>query len=185
MVEALRPDPAGDSHIQEHVVIVSDPEQVQPAFTGVLRWKIKYQGVAHPSLARLRFVQREPGDTFDLPKNASSIGDAWLGGAEPRVGQQSVGVVILSNASGYDYSDRAHPPNIGIAAVRIPHMDLDGIAERAAEAGIELAASLQTVSIVPYGLAIAAASTSNYYQTMLIEMLQKEADEMWPETEGS
>ena len=34
-------------------------------------------------------------------------------------------------------------------------------------------------------LAMAAASTSNYYQTMLIGMLQKEADEMWPETEGS
>ena len=34
-------------------------------------------------------------------------------------------------------------------------------------------------------LATAAASTSNYYQTMLIEMLQKQADEMWPETEGS
>ena len=34
-------------------------------------------------------------------------------------------------------------------------------------------------------LATAAASTSNYYQTMLIEMLQKEAEEMWPETEGS
>ena len=34
-------------------------------------------------------------------------------------------------------------------------------------------------------LATAAASTSNYYQSMLIEMLQKEAGEMWPETEGS
>ena len=34
-------------------------------------------------------------------------------------------------------------------------------------------------------LATAAASTSNYYQSMLIEMLQKETDEMWPETEGN
>ena len=34
-------------------------------------------------------------------------------------------------------------------------------------------------------LATAATSTSDYYQSMLIEMLQAEADGMWPETEGS
>lgn len=91
-----------------------------------------------------------PND-FGLPHNATNLDYSILGGAIPHDGEQLIGVRSFPNATGYDFSDRAHPPNIGIASVRLPVSDLDTIAERIQKSGIALASDVRIVDMKPYG----------------------------------
>ncbi len=62
-----------------------------------------------------------------------------------------MGVRSFPNATGYDFSDRVRPPNIGIASARLPVSDVDALAERIAASGVALAARRQIVDMAPYG----------------------------------
>ena len=91
-----------------------------------------------------------PND-FGLPHNARSIDYSVLGGARPHDGEQLLGVRSFPRATGFDFSERARPPNIGIASVRLPVSDIDALAERLSAADTELAAKRQIVEMTPYG----------------------------------
>ncbi len=91
-----------------------------------------------------------PND-FGLPHNSTGLDLSELGGARPFDGEQLLGVRAQLQATGYDFSDRAAPPNKGIAAIRLPVGDVDALADRIMEADIPLAAERQIVDLAPYG----------------------------------
>lgn len=91
-----------------------------------------------------------PND-FGLPHNARNLSYSVLGGAKPHDGEQLIGVRSFPNATGYDFSDRVRPPNIGIASVRLPVSDVNSVAKRIAKSNTDLAAQLQIVNMAPYG----------------------------------
>lgn len=106
---------------------------------------------------KLREIQRRGGEKeigvndFGLPHNAVGYDRTVIGGAKPHDREQLLGVRAFPDAEGFDYSERAGPPNIGIASVRFPVPDVDALAERIENAGHELAAERQVVDMAPYG----------------------------------
>lgn len=91
-----------------------------------------------------------PND-FGLPHNTRGIDYSVLGGAKPHDGEQLLGVRSFPRATGFDFSDRVRPPNIGIASIRLPVSDIDALADRLIAAGTEIAAKRQIVEMAPYG----------------------------------
>ena len=133
------------THVQNGYQITSDPEAWIEFFSDVVGFRTRIRLVRSPDA-----VEIGP-NAFGLPHNTSGLNDLAMGGAEPKPGRQFLGVIHFLKARGHDFSDRARPPNIGIAAIRFPFAGLEALEERSANAGISPAVPRQTVEMAPYG----------------------------------
>ncbi len=155
-------------------MVVSFQQRISPALSGwpefesATHIEVGYQIVTDFEAANdfwTRIVGlpgREPRDRrsgkavgendYGLPHNATGLDDSRQGGASPRKGgEQLVGLRRFVNATGYDFTERARPPNLGIMTLRMPFADIDPILERARQARIPVAAEPQIVDLAPYG----------------------------------
>lgn len=64
--------------------------------------------------------------------------------------RQLLGARVLFNSEGFDYSDRAHPPHLGIVIIRLRTNELESAVRRAAAVGIEPVVEHRPVFMPPY-----------------------------------
>ncbi len=140
------PEFDGATHIEVGYEMARDPAAWTAFYRDVVGFKVR-----ELSTRGGREGPIGPND-FGLPHNATGLDMSTLGGAKPDDGEQLIGVRSFTQATGYDFSDRAGPPNLGIASVRFPLTDVDALAERIEKAGIGFAAERQIVNLAPYGL---------------------------------
>lgn len=145
------PEFAGATHIEVGYQLVADLDAWYPFFAKVLGLE--------PRAARLRSSGKPVGpNDYGLPHNLVGVDDSKQGGVFPRKGgEQLIGARQFTNAKGYDFSERAAPPNLGIMSMRLPFADIDPILERASAAGIAPAAGPHMLEMAPYGMVKAAA----------------------------
>lgn len=140
------PEFSGATHIEVGYERASDPAKWSDFYKNVIGFKTRDLSTRGSN------ENKEVGpNDFGLPHNAVNLDFSVLGGAKPHDREQLLGVRSFPNAKGYDFSDRARPPNIGIASVRLPVSDLDIIVERLAKSGTDLASDLRIVDLKPYG----------------------------------
>jgi len=63
----------------------------------------------------------------------------------------SVEFLQVKGWEGEDFSDRAHPPNLGILMLRFPVSDIEGYARQIQSKGVNLHQPITTVKVAPYG----------------------------------
>ena len=139
------PEFEGATHIEVGYEIAKDPAAWTDFYRDVVGFKVRDLSTRGGKDGPIG-----PND-FGLPHNATGLDFSTLGGAKPHDGEQLLGVRTFTKATGYDFSERARPPHLGIASVRFPVTDVDALAERIAKAGIALAAERQIVNLPPYG----------------------------------
>lgn len=136
----------GASHIEVGYQIVTDIKAWNDFYTNVLGFF---------PLGGVREIQRdEPAgpNVYGLPHNAVGFTDGWQANVKFRqTHEQSLGARQFSNATGYDFSSHANPPNLGIMTVRIPVTDVLAIRERIVAAKAEMPSDVQIVRLAPYG----------------------------------
>lgn len=147
---------------------ISPPLSGWPEFTGAAHIETGYQIVSDFDKANafwkdiIGLTTREPRvrksdkpvgkNDYGLPHNLVGVEDSRQGGAYPRKGgEQLIGLRQFVSATGFDFSERARPPNLGIMTLRLPFADIDPILARARAAGMALAAEPQIVDMAPYG----------------------------------
>lgn len=136
----------GATHVEVGYEIANDPATWTSFYADVIGFKTRELSTRGDNQGN----EIGPND-FGLPHNASNLHYSILGGAKPHNGEQLIGVRSFPNATGYDFSERVRPPNIGIASVRLPVSDVDVIADRIAKSGVDIEAPLQIVNMAPYG----------------------------------
>ena len=148
------PDFEGATHVEVGYQIVSDFDAWNTFWSKVV-------GLATRE-PRLRKSDKPVGENdYGLPHNLVGVDDSRQGGAYPRKGgEQLLGARQFVNAKGYDFSERAKPPNLGIMTLRLPFADIDPVLERLRGAGVALAAEPQIVDLPPYGVVKLAAFRS-------------------------
>jgi predicted enzyme related to lactoylglutathione lyase len=169
-------DVRGKSQIMigpEYVVLsfqqrISPPLSGWPEFPGATHVEVGYQIVNDFDAAQkfwsevVGLTTREPRvrksdkpvgkNDYGLPHNVIGIEDSRQGGAYPRKGgEQLIGLRQFLTAAGYDFSELAKPPNLGIMTIRLPFKDIDPIVQRARAAKIAFGAEPQIVQMAPYG----------------------------------
>lgn len=109
-----------------------------------------------------------PND-FGLPHNATGYDATRIATLKLREGGEQVfGGREFPDATGYDFSDRAAPPNLGIAVVRFAVPDVDSLAARLQSRGFALQAEPRTMTLHPYGeVRLFAVRTPGSSQTWL------------------
>jgi len=142
------------THVEVGYQLVDDFDAWQEFWTGVMGLPAREP--------RLRKSGKPVGpNDYGLPHNATGLDDSRQGGVYPRKGgEQLLGGRQFLNATGYNFSERARPPNLGIMTLRLPFADIDPILERARAAGLALAAEPQIVDLAPYGAVRLAALRS-------------------------
>ena len=136
----------GATHIEVGYEIVTDPAEWTTFYNDVVGFWTRDLSTRGGNTDK----DIGPND-FGLPHNARGLDYSVLGGAKPHDGEQLMGVRSFPNTTGYDFSDRVRPPNIGIASARLPVNDIDALADRIVTSGVALAARRQIVDMAPYG----------------------------------
>ena len=139
------PEFTGATHVEVGYQIVNDFDKAQGFWKNIIGLTTREP--------RLRKSAKPVGkNDYGLPHNLIGVEDSRQGGAYPRKGgEQLIGLRQFVSATGYDFSERAKPPNLGIMTLRMPFADIDPILQRARAAGMPLAAEPQIVEIAPYG----------------------------------
>lgn len=63
----------------------------------------------------------------------------------------SVELIAFDGASGRDFSEHAHPPNLGIISLRFPVSGIQQLAERLAKRNVEIVSALRSMEFTPEG----------------------------------
>jgi hypothetical protein len=140
------PEFEGATHVEVGYQIVTDIKAWNDFWT-------KTVGLTARDLRTRKATKPIGVNDFRLPQNTKGLDDSTQGGAYPRKGgEQLIGARQFVNATGADYSDRAHPPNLGIVGMRLVMKDVDALAERVRKAKVEIAAPMRVYTLEPYGL---------------------------------
>ena len=137
---------AGASHIEVGYQIVSSLDDWLEFFGSTLGWPT--------SQVTERSSEKPIGPNhYGLPHNLSGVTDHLMGSvALPTGGKQSLVGRQHLNATGYDYQDRAGPPHLGIAAIRILVPSVLSVAQRLRDHQVPIAAEPQILRVPPYGV---------------------------------
>lgn len=141
------PEFQGATHIEVGYQLVEDLDAWADFHTRVL-------GFEAPRGIRTRGKADSPvgPNDFGLPHNAENLHlSRLMTVALRKEGEQVLGGRDFTNATGYDFADRARPPNLGIALIRLAVADLDGISQRLQAQGIQPLAARKVVEMPPYG----------------------------------
>ncbi len=139
------PEFTGAAHIETGYQIVTDFDKANDFWKNIIGLTTREP--------RLRQSDKPVGkNDYGLPHNLIGVEDSRQGGAYPRKGgEQLIGLRQFVSATGFDFTERARPPNLGIMTLRLPFADIDPILARARAARMTLAAEPQIVDMAPYG----------------------------------
>jgi hypothetical protein len=169
------PDFQGASHIEVGYQIVTDIKAWSDFYTNVLGFG------ALGGIRELKDDKPVGPNVYGLPHNAVGFTDGFQVNVKFRdKHEQSLGARQFTNATGYDFTSRANPPNLGIMTVRVPVSDVKALRERIVSAKIDMPSDLQIVRLAPYG-AVRALAVRSPGSGMWLELFQPGAE---PMTEG-
>lgn len=99
------------------------------------------------------YIDAGPVDTnFAMPDNLAPEIPRRTAILQQREGEDGrIELMEFVGLSGADFSNRARPPNLGIAGVRLPVADLDAVLARLESQGVTPAAGPVTWTLSPYG----------------------------------
>jgi hypothetical protein len=166
------PNFEGASHIEVGYQIVTDINAWNDFYTKVL-------GFASFGGVRETKSDKPIGpNVYGLPHNAVGLTDGWQANVKFRdKHEQSLGARQFTNATGYDFTARANPPNLGIMTVRVPVSDILAIRERILAAKGDMPSDVQIVRLAPYG-AVRALAVRSPGSGMWLELFQPGATPM-------
>lgn len=166
------PEFAGASHIEVGYQIVTDITAWHDFYTRVL-------GFAPLGGVRTLTDDKPIGpNVYGLPHNVVGLTDGWQANVKFRdAHEQSLGARQFKAATGYDFTARANPPNLGIMTVRIPVADLMAVHGRIVAAKADMPGALQIVRLAPYGT-VRALAVRSPGSGLWLELFQPGAEPM-------
>jgi catechol 2,3-dioxygenase-like lactoylglutathione lyase family enzyme len=123
-------------------VTVKDMAAAEAFFGGVLGFKASFTSDT---------VGNGGPNVMGLPWSLAAHSPIAVKGYSAPGGDAAVELISIPAAAGRDYSDAAHPPNLGIAALRIIVNDAKRLAHHFADRAVALACPLQAITVAPYG----------------------------------
>jgi hypothetical protein len=118
-------------------------------------------------------------NVYGLPHNAVGFTDGWQANVKFRdKHEQSLGARQFKSSTGYDFSARANPPNLGIMTVRIPMTNIVALRDKLMAAKANMAADLQIVRLAPYGTVRSLAVRSPGGSGLWLELFEPGAEPM-------
>jgi len=139
------------SHIFNATQMVSDYNGSFEFFTEKLGWYAAWE--ASPSWPE------DGSNNLGIPHNLIVDGTARQRAAgfkfSPQADGGGVEIFEYQGITGRDFSDRAHPPNLGVLAYRIHVADVRAYAKVIIARGVEIHRPLRTFELAPYGLVAA------------------------------
>jgi hypothetical protein len=160
------------SHIEVGYQIVTDIKAWNDFYTNVLGFA-SFGGVRE-----LKDSKPAGPNVYGLPHNAVGFTDGWQANVKFRdQHEQSLGARQFSNATGYDFTSRANPPNLGIMTVRVPVPDILAVRERIVAAKADMPSDVQIVRLAPYGH-VRALAVRSPGSGMWLELFQPSAEPM-------
>ncbi|HVY34413.1 MAG TPA: VOC family protein [Caulobacteraceae bacterium] len=109
------------------------------------------QTLAMPEASNSNTVGADGPNVLGLPWSLSRQTAVDIRGfAAGDAGEGAVELISIPEALGRDFAANAHPPNLGIVALRFQVDDIDGLARDLTARGAEVSA-VQSMAIAPYG----------------------------------
>lgn len=150
LIERVQPPLDGWPHLRElsrlfnATQVVADAESAKRFYVEKLGFKVYLEHTA---------ASEEPEqNVLGLPHNlATEIARIVYIVHPTGTNEGSVEILAFDGARGADFSDRAHPPNLGILTLRFPVSDMDGFAEHVASEEIEILIEPTAMNLAPYG----------------------------------
>ncbi len=135
------------SHVVNATQMVDDYDESVAFFSDVLGWYMRWEAAPQ--------WPEDGANNMSLPNNlllegkiteiaASFILDEGADGG-------SIEIFHFEGARGKDFSDRAHPPNLGVLMYRVHVPDLEAYAAKIAANGVEPLREITTLEVAPYG----------------------------------
>lgn len=126
-------------------LIVSDYDANEKFFIDVLGWKTRLSATS---------TTPPPGyNPAGIPLNLASTLPlrfaAFANSDTDRNG--SLQILKMEGLTGYDFSDRADPPNLGMLTTRIPVSDIEALAQRILKQGYPIHVPITALTLPPYG----------------------------------
>jgi catechol 2,3-dioxygenase-like lactoylglutathione lyase family enzyme len=135
------------SQIDNATQIVSDYDESFDFFVNKMGWHVRWE--ASPTWPE------DGANNMGLPNSLVQEGKVHERAASFMLDEDADGGRIeifgVDGIAGQDFSDRAHPPNLGILTYRVHVPDLEEYVNRIADNGVEPIRPLRTFEIAPYG----------------------------------
>ncbi|NKB45500.1 MAG: hypothetical protein GKS03_14610 [Alphaproteobacteria bacterium] len=136
------------SHVVNATQMVDDYEESLTFFRNKLGWHVRWEAAPE--------WPEDGANNMGLPNSlllsgavkelaASFIFDATADGG-------SIEIFKFDGVSGADFSDRAHPPNLGVLMYRVHVPNLDEYVARIVKNGVAIERSEKSVNVPPYGM---------------------------------
>ena len=166
------PNFEGASHIEVGYQIVTDINAWNEFYTKVLGFG------ALGGVRELKSTEPAGPNVYGLPHNVVGLTDGFQANIKFRdKHEQSLGARQFTNATGYDFTAKANPPNLGVMTVRIPVTDVMAVRERIVAAKGDMPSDVQIVRLAPYGT-VRALAVRSPGSGQWLELFQPDAEPM-------
>ena len=126
-------------------MVSKDFAPAEHLFADILGWKMHIGGDSK---------SQPPGDNpLGIPKNIAMSTSRKFGAYAPHPTDRNGSIQAMANIGldGRDFSDRAHAPNLGNLALRVPVPDMKAFAADFTKKGGVISAPVRTLDLPPYG----------------------------------
>ena len=135
------------SHVVNATQMVDDYEESMEFFRNRLGWHLRWE--ASPQWPE------DGSNNMSLPNSLLLEGKIRERAASflfsPEADGGSIEIFEFDGVSGHDFSDRAHPPNLGVLMYRVHVPDLAAYAGRLKAQGVAAVRPMTRLSVAPYG----------------------------------
>lgn len=154
------------TRLQTGYQVLADVESWRAFFSDVVGFDTNARNIE-------RGETRAGPNGFGLPHNATGLLDLVMGGARFSNSSQFLGFIHFTKATGFDYASRAHPPNLGIAVLRVEVADIHSLHARFEDEGIDVVVPLAEHRMAPYGTVKSATVIAPGGSAQWIEFIER------------
>ncbi len=135
------------SHVVNATQMVDDYDESLEFFRDKLGWHVRWEAAPE--------WPEDGSNNMSLPNNLLLEGKVKERAASfifaPDADGGSIEIFKFDGATGADFSDRAHPPNLGVLMYRVHVPDLDDYARRLKANGVPVVRPMTSMRLAPYG----------------------------------
>jgi predicted enzyme related to lactoylglutathione lyase len=135
------------SHVVNATQMVDDYAENLDFFNNKMGWHVRWE--AAPGWPE------DGSNNMSIPNNLLLEGKVTEKAAsfifDPNADGGSIEIFKFTGASGADFSDRAHPPNLGVLMYRVHVPNLEAYVEEIEAKGVEFARPMKTLPVALYG----------------------------------
>lgn len=135
------------SHVVNATQMVDDYAENLDFFNNKMGWHVRWE--AAPGWPE------DGSNNMSIPNNLLLEGKVTEKAAsfifDPNADGGSIEIFKFTGASGVDFSDRAHPPNLGVLMYRVHVPNLEAYVEEIEAKGVEFARPMKTLPVALYG----------------------------------